>query len=180
MSRCRTMPSANSGCRNGLVGASAAGGSAGGVDAFLIGSELKSLTRVRSGSGVYPAVNSTNSAQQYRMGHDFLGSVYVPDPGEDLKGALTAYDPMTGEQKWSFPYYSNPYGGALSTAGGVVFAGDSDGNFIALDARTGKDLWHVQVGAALYSAAITYKLDDRQYVSIPAGSALFTFALPEK
>jgi len=122
----------------------------------------------------------TNAPQQYRAGHDFLGSVYVPDPGEDLKGALTAYDPMTGEQKWTFPYYSNPYGGALSTAGGVVFAGDSDGNFIALDARTGKDLWHVQVGAALYSAAITYKLDDRQYVAIPAGSALFAFALPEK
>jgi alcohol dehydrogenase (cytochrome c) len=122
----------------------------------------------------------TNAPQQYRVGHDFLGSVYVPDPGEDLKGALTAFDPATGEQKWSFPYYSNPYGGALSTGGGVVFAGDSDGNFIALDARSGKDLWHVQVGAALYSAAITYKVDNRQYVAIPAGSALFAFALPEK
>jgi glucose dehydrogenase len=80
--------------------------------------------------------------------------------------------------KWSFQYFSNPNGGALSTEGGVVFAGDSDGNFIAVDAGTGRDLWHVQLGAAIYSAAITYELDGRQYVLIPAGSGLFAFALP--
>ena len=51
------------------------------------------------------------------------------------------------------------------------------GNFIALDARTGKDLWNVQLGAAIYSTAITYRLDGRQYVVIPAGSALFAFAV---
>jgi len=65
----------------------------------------------------------------------------------------------------------------LSTAGSVVFAGDSDGNFIALNARTGRDLWHVQLGAAIYSAAITFEVDGKQYVTIPAGSALFAFAL---
>ena len=119
----------------------------------------------------------TSSPQQYRAGHDFLGSVYVPDSVERPKGALKALDPMTGEKKWEFPYFSNPNGGALSTAGNVVFAGDSDGNFIALDARTGKALWHVQLGAAVYSTAITYKVDGKQYVTLPVGSALFTFAL---
>jgi alcohol dehydrogenase (cytochrome c) len=59
----------------------------------------------------------------------------------------------------------------------VVFAGDADGNFIALDARTGHDLWHVQLGAAIYSTAITYRLDGRQYVVIPCGAAMFAFAL---
>jgi outer membrane protein assembly factor BamB len=62
---------------------------------------------------------------------------------------------MTGAEKWSFPYFSNPNGGALSTAGGLVFAGESDGNFVALDARTGKDLWNVQLGAAIYSTGWT-------------------------
>jgi len=61
-----------------------------------------------------------------------------------------------------------------------VFAGDSDGNFISLDARTGKDLWHVPLGAAIYSAAVTYLLDGRQYVVIPAGAGLFAFAKPEE
>ena len=67
----------------------------------------------------------------------------------------------------------------MSTAGGIVFAGDADGNFIALDARTGKDLWHIQLGAAVYAAAVTYRLDGKQYVVIPAGSALFAFAVSE-
>ena len=121
----------------------------------------------------------TNAPQTYRAGHDFLGSVYVPDPKERPKGSLKALDPLTGAEKWEFKYFSNPNGGVLSTAGGVVFAGESDGNFIALDAKTGKDLWHMQLGAAVYSAAITYQLDGKQYVVIPAGSAMFAFAVGE-
>ena len=58
-----------------------------------------------------------------------------------------------------------------------MFAGDSDGNFIALDAKTGRDLWHVQLGAAIYSTAITFELDGKQYVVIPVGSAIFAFAV---
>ncbi len=119
----------------------------------------------------------TSSPQPYRAGHDFLGSVYVPDPVERPTGALKALDPLTGIEKWSFPYFSNPNGGALSTTGGLVFAGDSDGNFIALDAKTGHDLWHIQLGAAIYSTAVTFEVDHQQYVVIPAGSTLFAFAL---
>jgi PQQ-dependent dehydrogenase (methanol/ethanol family) len=120
----------------------------------------------------------SGAPQPYRAGHDFLGSIYAPAPEERPSGALKAFDPLTGEQKWAFQYYSTPWGGALSTAGGVVFAGDADGNFIALDAVSGHDLWHVQTGAAIYSAAITYQLDGRQYVAIPSGGTLFGFALP--
>ena len=117
--------------------------------------------------------------QKYHAGHDFMGSVYVPAKGEKSAGAMLALDPITGEKKWQFAYSSPPWGGALSTAGGVVFGGDSEGNFIALDAKTGKDLWHIQLGAAIYSSAITYALNGRQYVVIPAGAGLFAFALPE-
>jgi alcohol dehydrogenase (cytochrome c) len=122
----------------------------------------------------------TSGPQTYREGHDFLGSVYVPDPIVRPTGALKALDPSTGAEKWEFKYFSNPNGGVLSTAGGLVFAGDSDGNFIALDARTGRDLWNLQLGAAIYSTAITYQLDGKQYVVIPAGSALFAFALTDR
>lgn len=121
----------------------------------------------------------TNSPQQYRAGHDFLGSIYVPDPAETITGAFKAFDPLTGEEKWQFPLFSSPYGGILSTAGGLVFAGDSDGNFVALDSRSGKHLWHVQLGAAVYSTAVTYSLDGKQYVVVPSGSALFAFALAQ-
>jgi len=120
----------------------------------------------------------TSSPQRYRAGHDFIGSVYVPNPVERPTGALKAIDVHTGAEKWSFPYFSTPNGGALSTSSGVVFAGDSDGNFIVLNAKTGRDLWHAQLGAAIYSTAVTFELGSKQYVVIPAGSALFAFALP--
>jgi alcohol dehydrogenase (cytochrome c) len=93
---------------------------------------------------------------------------------------LRAIDPLTGKKAWEFKYSSPPWGGALSTAGSVVFAGDSEGNLIAFDARTGRDLWHIQLGAAIYSSPITYSLDGRQYVVVPAGGALFAFALAAK
>ena len=120
----------------------------------------------------------TGAPQKYHEGHDFLGSIYVPAKGERPTGAMRALDPFTGRTKWEFPYLSPPWGGALSTAGGVVFGGDSEGNFIAFDARAGRDLWHIQLGAAIYSSPMTYMLDGRQYVVIPAGAGLFAFALP--
>jgi alcohol dehydrogenase (cytochrome c) len=120
----------------------------------------------------------TSAPQKYHEGHDFLGSVYVPASGEKAWGALRAFDPFTGEKKWEFKYFTPPNGGCLSTAGGVVFAGDSDGNFLALDARSGKDLWHIQIGAAIYSSPMTYALEGKQYVVMPAGGTLFAFALP--
>ena len=122
----------------------------------------------------------TGAPQKYHEGHDFLGSVYVPARGEKAWGAMRAFDPLSGEKKWEFKYFTPPNGGALSTAGGLVFGGDSDGNFAAFDALSGKVLWHIQLGAAVYSSPMTYSLDGKQYVVIPAGAALFSFALPDE
>jgi alcohol dehydrogenase (cytochrome c) len=119
----------------------------------------------------------TGAPQKYHEGHDFIGSVYVPAHGEKAWGALRAFDPITAEKKWELPYFSPPNGGVLSTAGGIVFAGDSDGNFVAADAKTGKTLWHIQLGAAVYSSPMTYSVDGKQYVAIPAGAGLFSFGL---
>ncbi len=122
---------------------------------------------------------SASSAPKFREGHIFWGSTYGPVSDEKDWGALRALDPRTGEIKWEFKYYSAPNAGVVSTAGGLVFAGDNEGNLIALDARTGKDLWHFQTGAAIYGSPMTFALGGKQYVVIPAGSALFAFALPE-
>jgi glucose dehydrogenase len=65
----------------------------------------------------------------------------------------------------------------LSTAGGIVFTGDAEGNFIALDAKSGKALWHFQCGASVYSSPMTYSVDGKQYVVVAAGSTLFGFGL---
>ena len=132
---------------------------------------------------VYVATNDecdvfSGMPQAYRAGHDFVGSAYVPKADKRPSGAIEAFDPFTGQRKWRFKHFSSSTGGILSTAGGLAFSGDSDGNFIALDAHTGLDLWHIQLGAPVFSAAVTYVLDGRQFVVIPAGSALFAFSLP--
>ncbi len=106
------------------------------------------------------------------------GRPFIAPGSEKTWGAPRAFDPFTAEKKWEFKYFSPPNGGALSTAGGIVFARDSDGIFIAFDARTGKDLWHIQLGAAVCSSPMIYSLGGRQFVAIPAGAALFAFALP--
>jgi alcohol dehydrogenase (cytochrome c) len=68
----------------------------------------------------------------------------------------------------------------MSTASGLVFAGDNEGNFIAFDSATGEHLWHYQTGAPIWgAAAMTYELDGRQHVLIPSGGTLVAFALPE-
>jgi alcohol dehydrogenase (cytochrome c) len=60
----------------------------------------------------------------------------------------------------------------------VVFASAKDGNLIALEARTGAELWHYQTGAEIIASPISYSVDGKQYVAIATDSTLFTFALP--
>jgi len=96
-------------------------------------------------------------------------------------GALRAIDPRTGERKWEFRYPSPTLAGVMSTASGVVFAGDNEGNFTAFDAQHGKPLWHYPTGSSIWGAAsMTYMLDGRQHVLIAAGNTLVAFALPEE
>jgi alcohol dehydrogenase (cytochrome c) len=69
--------------------------------------------------------------------------------------------------------------GVLSTASGLVFAGDNEGNFMAFDSRTGKNLWRYPTGTPVWGAApISYSIDGRQYVVIASGTTLLSFALP--
>ena len=65
----------------------------------------------------------------------------------------------------------------MSTAGGLVFSGDDDGNLVALDSRTGADLWHFYTGHTVYASPMTFQMNGRQYVTIAAESDIFTFAL---
>ena len=95
--------------------------------------------------------------------------------------ALRAIDPVTAERRWEFRYPTTSASGVLSTASGLVFAGDGDGNILAFESKTGKNLWHYQLGVALRSTSgTTYMLDGRQYLLVPSGGMLTAFALPTK
>jgi len=68
--------------------------------------------------------------------------------------------------------------GVLSTETNLIFGGDMDGNFMAFDAASGKNLWHFQTGNTIYASPITYMLDGKQYVVLGSGTSVYAFALP--
>ena len=104
----------------------------------------------------------------------------VQRDAEHSYGVLRAIDPTTVERKWEFKYPTPTMAGVMSTASGVVFAGDNEGNFMAFEARTGKNLWFYPTGSPIWgAAAMTYMLDGRQQVLIGSGTTVTAFALPD-
>jgi alcohol dehydrogenase (cytochrome c) len=94
-------------------------------------------------------------------------------------GVLRAIDPATVDRKWEFKYPTPTMAGVTSTASGVVFAGDNEGNFMAFEARTGKNLWFYPTGSPIWgAAAMTFMSDNRQLVLIGSGTNVTAFGLP--
>jgi alcohol dehydrogenase (cytochrome c) len=114
------------------------------------------------------------------VGDRTMGGTVAPVNDPPRGGALRAIDVTTGERKWQITYADAGWAGVLATAGGVVFSGDHDGNFFAADSKSGLKLFQFQTGAPLFGPPTTYMIDGRQFVVIPAGATLTTFALPRK
>lgn len=121
--------------------------------------------------------------QEYIAGERFTGGAgerILDDPTIPVYGALRALDPATGQRLWEFRYPNPSTSGLLTTASGLIFSGDSEGNLLALDSRSGDLLWRYQMGSPLHGTSpITYMLDGRQHVLVPAGTTLTAWALPE-
>lgn len=121
--------------------------------------------------------------QEYIPGQRYTGGAgqYIrDDPDMPHYGALRALNPATGERIWEFRYPTPSGAGLMTTASGLIFTGDEQGNLIALNSRSGEPLWSHQMGATLWgTSAITYMVDGRQYVLAPAGTNLTAWALFE-
>ncbi|MGH9585726.1 MAG: pyrroloquinoline quinone-dependent dehydrogenase [Acidobacteriaceae bacterium] len=100
----------------------------------------------------------------------------------DAKGTkrLLAFDPATGRFAWSYPQTggARSWGGVMTTASGLVFFADDANSFEAVDAKTGKSLWHFNTGQPVHASPMSYAVNGKQYVAIASGDDLFTFALP--
>lgn len=114
---------------------------------------------------------------EYKAGALFNGGGERDIPGEKGWGMIRALAPASGEIRWEYKIFSAPWAGVLSTGGGVVFAGTNEGDFLALDAATGKDLWRFQTGGIVQANPISYLSDGKQHVAIAAGHAIFAFAV---
>jgi alcohol dehydrogenase (cytochrome c) len=112
---------------------------------------------------------------QYRAG----GDVLLRD--DTWKVYVRALDLTTGKEVWNRERIGSTAlgGGLLSTAGGVIFSGELNGEFVALDPATGKPLWHFNTGQAINAQPMTYLTHGKQYVAIASGSDIFAFTLFE-
>jgi alcohol dehydrogenase (cytochrome c) len=118
---------------------------------------------------------------EYKAGDRFTGGAgqRVQSSDSPVYGALRAIDPATGDRKWEFKYLNTSTAGLLTTASGLIFTADGDGNLLALDLKNGKLLWRYQLGATMHGTSpVTYMLDGRQQLLVPAGTTLTAWALP--
>jgi alcohol dehydrogenase (cytochrome c) len=114
---------------------------------------------------------------EYQPGAPFEGGGARNVAGEEAYGAVKALEPETGKLRWEFKLHAPISGGLLSTAGGLVFGGNRDGSFFALDAAAGKPLWHFQTGGQIWASPVSFLVAGKQHVAIASGQALFVFAL---
>jgi PQQ-dependent dehydrogenase (methanol/ethanol family) len=98
----------------------------------------------------------------------WLGGAFV-GTGEPEYGLFSAVDLNTGKVAWQHRVARPMIGGALATAGGIVFTGTADKEFLALDAKTGRQLWRHMANGGVNAPPISYALDGKQYIAVAAG-----------
>ena len=118
----------------------------------------------------------------WQRGRSWLGGTFRLAQGSPDQRHIRALDIQTGKTVWDYPQTgdSTTYSGVLSTAGGLVFFGEDSGAFAALDATTGRPLWHFQANQDWKASPMTYMVGGRQFVAIGSGMGFWAFALPRE
>ena len=123
----------------------------------------------------------------------------MPQVAGEPIGHVDAIDPLSGEPRWRAPLMDHPHWSAImATGGGLLFTGKETGEFIAIDAETGKTVWQFQTGSGINAQPITFTHNGKQYVTVlsgigglywnaarqtlnnvPQGGSVWTFALAQ-
>lgn len=85
---------------------------------------------------------------------------------DNMAGSISAFD-THGEEKWRWRNEHPMASSVLATAGDLAFSGTPAGEFVALDARTGEELWKFQCGSGHHGSSMTYSVDGKQYIAVP-------------
>jgi quinohemoprotein ethanol dehydrogenase len=108
--------------------------------------------------------------QKYVEGETYIGSDTIVSTGFDTTGFITAYDMSTGKIAWQNELKGEScYSGTVTTAGGLLFVGKNDGNLVAYDAKSGKELWHWQTGAGANTTVTPFEYEGKEKIAIYAG-----------
>jgi quinohemoprotein ethanol dehydrogenase len=100
------------------------------------------------------------------------------ETGVTPTATLTAYEPATGRQVWYTEITGATNAGNLVTAGDLIFQGIGNGDFVAVDARSGKQLFKYAGKRGIRASPLTYQARGKQYVSVVATNTVLTFAMP--
>ena len=113
----------------------------------------------------------TSNDRPPEEGRGYMNAVFpfkLP-AGRTTFSHVDAWDPVTGKRAWSTPYKYVLLASMLATAGDLVFTGNPEGEFFALDAKNGNKLWSYQTGAGHRGSAVSYSVNGRQYIATPTG-----------
>jgi alcohol dehydrogenase (cytochrome c) len=138
--------------------------------------------------GLEQPMNYITHSAPLEKGKLWLGSAFKAVPGEKQFGTFTAIDLNTGKRAWQVKTDQPMIGGALATAGNLVFTGEGNGHFIAYNAKSGAKLWTFNAGAGCNAPPVSYSVDGKQFIAVacggnyqlgyPLGDVVLVFALP--
>jgi alcohol dehydrogenase (cytochrome c) len=113
----------------------------------------------------------TLGTPKYDAGKPFWGGTFAFDqtPGA-ATGWINALDSDTGRVRWRYHTMTVTGAAVTPTAGDIVFTGDADGNFLVLDAKTGKLLRRIAMTGPLAGGIVTYTIAGKQYVAFTTGN----------
>jgi alcohol dehydrogenase (cytochrome c) len=116
----------------------------------------------------------------FAEGSNYYSTGTTHDSKDRGKKELLAFDLDKNSFTWRYPQEgdSHSWGGVMTTASGLVFFADDAESFEAVDAMTGKSLWHFNTGQTFHASPMSYSVSGKQYVAIASGDDLFSFALP--
>ncbi len=92
-----------------------------------------------------------------------------PEFGPEFQGHLLAWNPVTQKEEWRVTHTIPHNGGVLSTAGNLVFQGNTDGELVAYNAVTGERLWSAPSQTGIIAPPVSYSVDGEQYIVVVAG-----------
>src|ERR1700720_4445550 len=131
----------------------------------------------------------TDKPPEFTENAHYYGGAVTPDPRDQARGWLQAIDAATGTIRWKKQWPTPLVAGVTATSGGMLFTGDLNNDFLAIDASNGKTLYHFNTGGSVGGGVISYEIEGKQYVATTSGvvsgffggsgtSAVIVFALP--
>jgi alcohol dehydrogenase (cytochrome c) len=122
-------------------------------------------------TGIEWCQDLTVQVEEPRPGETYFGGVFElrRTPQGEAWSHFDAYDPLSGEKRWSYRSKYPLLASSVATGGNLVFTGDPEGNFMAFDAVDGEKLWSFNTGSGHRGSPITYSVDGIQFVAVPVG-----------